>query len=47
MLNFAAAQGVKPLVEEFELSESGIEEAIEKLHGNKLRYRGVLVAKDV
>lgn len=46
MLAFAAAQGVKPLVEEFELSENGIQEAIERLNGNKMRYRGVLVAKD-
>jgi D-arabinose 1-dehydrogenase-like Zn-dependent alcohol dehydrogenase len=45
MLAFAAAQDVKPLIEEFELSEKGIEEAIGKLRGNKLRYRGVLVAK--
>ena len=45
MLAFAAAQDVKPLIEEFELSEQGIEEAIGKLRGNKIRYRGVLVAK--
>ncbi|KAH7123625.1 chaperonin 10-like protein [Dendryphion nanum] len=46
MLRFAAAQGVTPLIEEFELSESGITEAIGKLRGNKMRYRGVLVAPD-
>lgn len=47
MLAFAAAQGVKPLIEQFEMSEKGLGEAIEKLNGNQMRYRGVLVAKDV
>lgn len=46
MLQFAAAQGVKPLIEEFELSENGLNEAVGKLRGNKMRYRGVLVAKE-
>ncbi|ORY05055.1 chaperonin 10-like protein [Clohesyomyces aquaticus] len=46
MLEFAAFHGVKPWIEEFELSEKGIEDAIGKLRSNKLRYRGVLVAKD-
>ena len=46
MLRFAAAQEVKPLIEAFELSEKGVTEAIEKLRGNKMRYRGVLVAKE-
>jgi D-arabinose 1-dehydrogenase-like Zn-dependent alcohol dehydrogenase len=45
MLAFAAAHDVKPWVEEFELSEKGIEEAIQKLNSNKMRYRGVLVAQ--
>jgi D-arabinose 1-dehydrogenase-like Zn-dependent alcohol dehydrogenase len=45
MLAFAAAQGVQPWVEKFELSEDGIGEAIGKLKSNKMRYRGVLVAK--
>jgi len=44
MLNFAATHDVKPWVEEFELSEKGIGEAVEKMKGNKIRYRGVLVA---
>jgi D-arabinose 1-dehydrogenase-like Zn-dependent alcohol dehydrogenase len=46
MLQFAATHGVKPWVEEFELSESGIAEVVDKLRANKIRYRGVLVAKD-
>jgi len=45
MLAFAAAHDVKPWVEKFELSEKGIGEAIAKLNGNKMRYRGVLVAE--
>ena len=46
MLQFAAAQGVEPLIEKFEMSESGVAEAIGKMRSNKLRYRGVLVAKE-
>jgi D-arabinose 1-dehydrogenase-like Zn-dependent alcohol dehydrogenase len=46
MLAFAAKQGVKPIIEKFELSDKGIGEAMERLNGNKMRYRGVLVAKD-
>ncbi|KAL7778975.1 hypothetical protein CFE70_008478 [Pyrenophora teres f. teres 0-1] len=45
MLQFAATHDVKPWVESFELSESGIAEVAEKLKANKIRYRGVLVAK--
>jgi D-arabinose 1-dehydrogenase-like Zn-dependent alcohol dehydrogenase len=46
MLQFAATHDVKPWVEEFELSEEGIAEVVGKLESNKIRYRGVLVAKD-
>lgn len=46
MLAFAASNDVKPWVEQFELSEKGIADAIDKLNGNKMRYRAVLVAKD-
>ncbi|KAJ4372247.1 hypothetical protein N0V83_004021 [Neocucurbitaria cava] len=46
MLQFAASHDVKPWVEKFEMSESGIAEVVGKLHANKIRYRGVLVAKD-
>ncbi|KAH8732731.1 chaperonin 10-like protein [Phaeosphaeriaceae sp. PMI808] len=46
MLQFAAIHDVKPWVETFELSERGIANAVQKMNENKLRYRGVLVAKD-
>lgn len=46
MLNFAATHDVKPWVEKYELSESGIAEIVGKLTKNQVRYRGVLVAKD-
>ncbi|KAF2809004.1 GroES-like protein [Mytilinidion resinicola] len=46
MLAFCASHDVKPVIERFELSESGIGEAIGKLTANKMRYRGVLVAPE-
>jgi len=46
MLQTAATHDVQPWVENFELSESGIAEVAETLQANRLRYRGVLVAKD-
>jgi D-arabinose 1-dehydrogenase-like Zn-dependent alcohol dehydrogenase len=46
MLTFAALHGIKPAIEKFELSEKGLEEAVTKLNKNKMRYRGVLVAKE-
>ncbi len=46
MLQFAATHDVKPWVEKFELSESGIAEAVDRMKANKIRYPGVLVAKD-
>lgn len=45
MLQFAVSHDVKPWIEEFERSEAGIAEVVEKLNANKLRYRGVLVSK--
>jgi D-arabinose 1-dehydrogenase-like Zn-dependent alcohol dehydrogenase len=47
MLQFVAAHDVKPWVEEFKFSESGIADLVGKLNANNIRYRGVLVAKDV
>lgn len=41
-LEFAARNGVKPLLEEFPTSEEGIASAIDKLASGKIRYRGVL-----
>ncbi|KAF2035820.1 NAD(P)-binding protein [Setomelanomma holmii] len=46
MLQFAVTHIVKPWVETFELSEAGIADVVEKLNANKIRCRGVLVAKD-
>lgn len=43
MLKFAALQGVKPIVESFPMTETGISEAIGKLEDGKMTYRGVLV----
>ena len=42
MLAFAAAQGIKPVIEEFGLDEAGFAEAFEKLQSGKIRYRAVL-----
>lgn len=44
MLSFAAAHNIKPVIEEFELSEAGVADAISKLKSGKLRYRAVLHA---
>ena len=46
MLDFAARQGIKPTLERFDLTEKGLSDAIKKLQDGKMRYRGVLVAKD-
>ncbi|CZT15051.1 related to ADH7-NADP(H)-dependent alcohol dehydrogenase [Ramularia collo-cygni] len=42
MLEFVAEKGIVPWVEEFEISDKGIETAFERLEGGKMRYRGVL-----
>ena len=44
MLNFAARTGVRPVIEKFEFTQKGFEEAMEKMKNGKMRYRGVLVA---
>ena len=46
MLEFAAAHGIRPIVERFPLSKEGIEKAFEHLDHGEMRYRGVLVAQD-
>lgn len=43
MLSFAAAQGIKPAIEEFVMDAEGWKEAFEKLTSGKVRYRAVLV----
>lgn len=42
MLAFAALHEIKPILMEFPLNESGIEEAMATLRDGKMRYRGVL-----
>lgn len=44
MLQFAAKQGVRPIIEKFPMTHAGVEEAMAKLREGKVRYRGVLVA---
>ncbi|KAG1895332.1 chaperonin 10-like protein [Suillus fuscotomentosus] len=46
MLRFAALHHIKPIIEEFPLTEAGIEEAIQKLENGEVRYRAVLVAQN-
>ncbi|KAG9243353.1 chaperonin 10-like protein [Calycina marina] len=46
MLTFAAHHKIQPMIEEFEMSEEGIEQAIAKLESGGMRYRGVLVVKE-
>jgi D-arabinose 1-dehydrogenase-like Zn-dependent alcohol dehydrogenase len=43
MLAFASQHGIKPIIQEFPLTESGIEKAFETLDNGSMRYRGVLV----
>ncbi|KAF2097528.1 GroES-like protein [Rhizodiscina lignyota] len=43
MLDFAARNGIKPLLNTFPLSVEGIEEAFNVLTSGKMRYRGVLI----
>ncbi|KAK5071029.1 hypothetical protein LTR64_007532 [Lithohypha guttulata] len=45
MLEFAAAQNIKPIVQLFPMSKQGIEDAFQALEDGKMRYRGVLVAQ--
>ncbi|KAJ7045888.1 chaperonin 10-like protein [Mycena alexandri] len=44
MLDFAARHNIKPILERFPLTKSGVEEGMAKLREGKMRYRGVLVA---
>jgi D-arabinose 1-dehydrogenase-like Zn-dependent alcohol dehydrogenase len=44
MLEFAAHHAIEPTIEIFELSEVGIDAALNKLKAGTMRYRGVLVA---
>jgi D-arabinose 1-dehydrogenase-like Zn-dependent alcohol dehydrogenase len=42
MLEFAALHNIKPIIQEFPMSESGIEDAMTQLREGNMRYRGVL-----
>jgi D-arabinose 1-dehydrogenase-like Zn-dependent alcohol dehydrogenase len=43
MLEFAARNGVKPVMNKFPMTVEGITEAMEVLSSGKMRYRGVLL----
>jgi len=44
MLSFAAQHDIKPIIEEFNMDEQGIADALAKLQSGKIRYRAVLKA---
>jgi D-arabinose 1-dehydrogenase-like Zn-dependent alcohol dehydrogenase len=44
MLLFADENNIKPLIEEFPLTQTGVAEAVSKLEKGTIRYQGVLVA---
>ncbi|KAH7322609.1 NADP-dependent alcohol dehydrogenase [Stachybotrys elegans] len=43
MLAFAAKNNIRPQIEKFPMTDSGITEAMKKLRDGKMRYRGVVV----
>ena len=45
MLEFASKNNVRPLIEEFPMTEEGAAKAFGKLVDGSIRYRGVLVAQ--
>ncbi|KAJ7282877.1 chaperonin 10-like protein [Mycena rebaudengoi] len=45
MLQFAARHKIRPIIERFPLTKSGVEQGMAKLRDGKMRYRGVLVAE--
>ncbi|KAJ7071994.1 putative NADP-dependent alcohol dehydrogenase C 2 [Mycena amicta] len=45
MLDFAARNGIAPIIETFPMTKAGVEEGMQKLRDGKMRYRGVLVAQ--
>lgn len=45
MLTFAAHHQIKPIIEEFPMTEEGIAKCIEKLENGEMRYRGVLAVQ--
>ncbi|KAJ7105432.1 putative NADP-dependent alcohol dehydrogenase C 2 [Mycena crocata] len=45
MLDFATRHKIKPIIERFPLTKSGVEEGMARLREGKVRYRAVLVAQ--
>ena len=45
MLEFSALHGIKPIIERFPLTLSGVKDSLQKLDEGKMRYRGVLYAE--
>ncbi|KAF2732907.1 GroES-like protein [Polyplosphaeria fusca] len=43
MLHFAAQHNIRPIVQEFPMSEEGINKAMQTLNDGHMRYRGVLI----
>lgn len=44
-LTFAGRHGIKPWIEEFPLTQSGLTSAMDKLKRGDIKYRAVLVAQ--
>jgi D-arabinose 1-dehydrogenase-like Zn-dependent alcohol dehydrogenase len=44
MLKFASEHNVRPMIEEFPMTEEGAAAAIAKLNNGSIRYRGILVS---
>jgi D-arabinose 1-dehydrogenase-like Zn-dependent alcohol dehydrogenase len=45
MLEFATRHVIRPIVEEFPMTEGGITECMKRLEAGKMRHRGVVVAQ--
>lgn len=45
MLDFAAAHGIKPIIEKFPMTEEGIGQAMQRLEEGKVYYRAVLMVE--
>lgn len=45
MLAFAAHHQIKPIIEEFPMTQEGITQCMDKLESGKMRYRGVLAVQ--
>lgn len=45
MLVFAAHHQIKPIIEQFPMTQEGITQCMEKLEAGNMRYRGVVVAQ--